>query len=451
MPYTYITYLQAKTALAQRLYDVTQRFYSDAECGVYVKESLQSFNALANFYREEFTFTASPTVTWYDLTALPGTLRSLSFTDADILSAIEYHILEPQTATYPLAWTGTLQFNLSDILNAIQQLRDQILSESNCTVTQSLIAAVPGRTFLTDTAIQLRRVCWIPVTGQGYTPNALIPLDVWGQQSFEAGFTQLAPGYPSTYRRSTEPPLSFDVDIQPAVPGQYDVLTVNAGTELTTTASSILPIPNDWCWANKWGALAQLLGRDSAAMDTFRAQYCLMRYKHAMMAMQSAPALMAARINDIPVVVESVANADYYAANWQGITAGSPTDIYYAGLNQLALSPTPDAGLYSITASVVRNMPLPTADADFVQIGRDDVSAVLDYAQHLALFKCGGSEFAQTEGLLKNFMRHCALYNSKLAALSQYLEFIDGRGHEDERINPTFNQLSPATAGGVSG
>jgi hypothetical protein len=443
MPYAAITFQQARQALAQRLYDSASLFVSDNENASYIIEALQTFNAFANFYRSEFSFNTSPNVTWYNLTTQKGTLRPITQTDAQLISSIQYHFLEPQNIAYPLVWAGSKQLGFMDILNAIQQNRDQCLSESGCTVMESLISATPGRTFLADTAIDIRRICWLPVSGFGFTANCLLSADTWAAQSFEAGFPQAGNGTPQLYLRSTEPPLSFDVDVQPAVPGQYDVLTVNGGQTLSITASTVLPVPNDWTWAIKFGAMAQLMGRGSAAADPFRAEYCMARYKQAIAAMRISPALLAGRINNVPVQVESVANADFYAANWQSLTPTQPNAIYYAGLNMIALSPQPDAGPYSVTASVLANMPLPVNNGDYLQIGRDDIQAVLDYAQHLALFKSGGAEFAASFPLYQSFMRHCMLYNSKLKALSPYLEQIDGLGRRDQQINPTFSQPAP--------
>ncbi len=447
MAYSFITFAQAKTALAQRLNDPAMQFWSDAELGTYIVESLRTFNALANFYRQEFLFSAQANITWYDLTDivnLPSTLRPLTQTDADLLSAMLYHLLEPQSGGYPLVWAGSLQFNYSDLLNAIQQTRDEIMSETGCTITESLVPALPGRIFLADDTIDIRRVAWIPVTGQGYSLNVLNPSDLWADQAFDSGFPQNAPSVPLKYRRSTEPPLGFDVDPQPAVPGSYDVLTVDAGATLSSMASTVLPIPDDWCWVAKWGALAQLFGRDGVAADGFRAQYCATRYKQGLAAMTSAPALIGARINNVPVFVEPITNGDSYNANWQGAAPGAPSALYYAGLNVVALSPAPSTAGYSVTANVVRNMVVPTVNGDFIQAGRDDIGAILDESQHIAMLKCGGAEFIQTLPLHLNLLRRCALYNSKLAAESLYLEFLDGRGQDDLRLHPTFQGASPA-------
>jgi hypothetical protein len=87
-------------------------------------------------------------------------------------------------------------------------------------------------------------------------------------------------------------------------------------------------------------------------------------------------------------------------------------------------------------------MPLPYADGDFLQIGRDDYYPVLDCAQHIAMLKLGGEEFARTFPLYKNFLRHCALYNSKLKAASLWLEWLDGRAQETIKVNPIFSPMA---------
>ncbi len=441
-----LSYGDARDALARRLYDTTKVLFSDAELGVYLFEALRTFNALANYYRDEFTFNTANGVTWYDLTdlsAMPNTLRPFTVTDLSLIKTIEYHLLEPQTATYPLIWTGSKQFTITDLLNAIQQVQDQMLSDSSCTITQRTVTApLQARTVLPNTVIDIRRVCWIPNTGLGQTVNCLLPSDIWAQQAFEVNFPTAAAAPPLSYRRSTTPPFGFDVDRIPPVAGNYDCLTIEAANPITgiaTTvcdaASTILPIPDDWTFLIKYGVLAQLLGRESVASDPLRAQYCLARYKHGIAAIQKAPALLAARIANVPVAVEAVTAGDYYRANWQGITPGLPTDCYHAGLNKLAFAPIPDAQ-YSVLLSVIRNMVLPSVNADCLVVGRDDIEAILDYAQHVAMLKVGGKEFLETVPLYDNFIAHCRRYNAALNAQSLYRELVEGLSKSDERLHP---------------
>lgn len=448
MAYTYITFAQAKTNLAARLYP-SSPFYADSELGVYIIEALRTFNALSNFQRTEFAFNTRTGVTWYDLTDatnLPNTIRAMTAKDSDLISAIQYHLLEPYNVTYPLSWGGSKQFTFLDLLNALSQIRDQILSETSCTLTQSLITAASGRTLLPGNTIDLRRVCWIPNTNAlGYTANLLMPADEHSNLSFEPGWPQLSAGTPNVFKQSAQPPPSFDVDVQPAVAGNYDALTVNAGAALSLTSATVLPIPNDWTWVLKWGALATLLNKDSSSRDVYRAKYCLDRFKQGLAALYRAPSILAARIANIPVGIDSVREADCYRANWQGIAGGTPDSVFCAGLNLLALSPIPNSNLISITAGVVENMPVPSADGDYLQVGQDDLEMILGEAQHIATFKCGGWEFSGTMPLHASFVRHCALYNSKLAAMSEFKEILYGKAFQEKVVNPVFSNADPVT------
>lgn len=454
MPYGHISFLQAKTELAQKLYP-SSPFYTDAELGIYVLEALRTFNSLANFQRSEFSFTLPPSVTWYDLTDttnLPTTIRPFTVTDLNLINQIQYHFLEPINSSYPLVWAGSKQFSLADIMKSLQQIRDQVLSETGCTITQSIIAANAGRTYFSEKVIDMRRVFWIPNTGFGYSPNLLFQADAWEAQSFEPDYPQASAGTPTLFMRSTQPPNSFDVDIQPAVHGNYDILTVNAGDDLSTSASSLLRVPDDWAWVIKWGALAMLLNRDSTARDSVRAQYCLDKFKQGMVALSKAPALLSARINNVTSLIDAVSEADQYAANWQADTPGVPESVFHAGLNMVAPYPIPGAAApYSMTVSVVSNMTVPTSDAAYLQIGRDDVEAILGEAQHVATFKQGGAEFLATMDLHASFVRHCALYNSKLTAMSEFRELLYGRSQRDKLVNPEFSTIDPETVEANSG
>ena len=63
----------------------------------------------------------------------------------------------------------------------------------------------------------------------------------------------------------------------------------------------------------------------------------------------------------------------------------------------------------------------------------------------MAMVKCGGAEFVEMFFFYGNFLRRCMLYNSKLSALSLYLEFLNGRGQSDEALHPSFQGADAAT------
>jgi len=63
---------------------------------------------------------------------------------------------------------------------------------------------------------------------------------------------------------------------------------------------------------------------------------------------------------------------------------------------------------------VVANIPVPSADGDFIQVDRGALNPLLDYAQHLAAFKMAGAEFHNTGRLRQNFYLAAATENARL-------------------------------------
>lgn len=442
--YSYITYSAARQQLANRLYDPTKKFWSDSELGLYIKESLRTWNALTSFWRGDFIFPTQSGTTWYDLTDttnLPNTLRPLTLTDVGVYKDIQFSLLEPSVGVNP--WTGvSTQFTADDLINAVQRRRDEILSVTGCTTTRRTVGAVAGRIALPDTVIDVRRMAYLPAVG---SPSAMWPDDTWGEQSFQQAYLQLPAGTPFTYLLSTEPPISFDVDRAPGSAGQYELLTVEAGQVLSASAPSFLSIPDDWVHLIKWGALADLLGRESNAKDSLRAKYCEQRYRMGLALLGNAPALLAMRIANTVMQVDSIRNADLYRTSWQAEAPGQPDTAFHSGLNLVGLASQPDAGPYSLTATVVENAPMPANDNSNLQVAREDLDAVLDYAQHIAAFKMGGAEFLSTLPLLERFMTKAAIYNSKLAEQGEFTSALYSLSQKQEQTAP---RMVPQEASG---
>jgi len=268
--------------------------------------------------------------------------------------------------------------------------------------------------------------------------------DVWAEQAYENSYLQSPPGTPQIMSVSSQPPLSFDVDIQPNVPGNYELLTIEAGGALSVLAANTLLIPDDWTWVLKWGALADLFSRESNGKDELRAQYCEQRYMQGLQLLTNASALLAMRLNNVPLNIDSVYNADAFNQGWQGATPTKPDTALVAGLNLIALSPTPDVGPYSVTATVAQNAPIPVAGTDPVQVGRDEYEAVIGYAQHLAAFKMGGAEMMATVPLLGRFIAAAQVYNSKLAQSGEFMNAIYGLSGLQKKANPEQAQAETA-------
>ena len=466
-PYSYITFAQTKQQLANRLYDSNMVFWQNAELGLYITEALRTWNALTSYWRGDFLFSTAAGQTWYDLTdqtQMPLTLRPYTVLDTDIYSMIQYRLLEPGT---PPLTINSLQFTADDIVQAVQRRLNELLAITGCTITRSSVGAVNGRITLNDSVIDVRRIAYLyqfPVSPGVTQPQAsvLFEDDTYAESSYNYYYTVTPAGIPLAYIQSTLPPINFDVDRPPAYAGSYELLTVNAGRTLDALVPGTLGMPDDWTHLLTWGALADLLGRESNAKDSFRAGYCETRYRMGLQLLQQAPALLALRLNNLVLQIDSTRAGDLYNNTWQNQAPAQPQFAYHAGLNLVALTPTPDLGgslygvglygvgayassvPYSLMATVVENAPIPATDGAFMQVGRDDLDCIIDYAQHLASFKMGGAEFAATTAHLKRFFAQAANYNSKLAEIAEYTSFLLGQSPRDDQMHPRYQPGEPA-------
>lgn len=480
-PFQYTTLTAARQQLASRLYDPGMVFWIAAELTLYIQEAMQTWNAYAQYWRGDFVFPiinnsvgygdggygeggygggATVTPTWFDITQATNTLRPYTITDAQLYNIIEYQLLEP--ANTGQTWFGSSQFGILDLQRSTQRRMDEILTTTGCTIAHSAVATVPGqvRTLLPDNVLDIRRLAWfpsqVPDSGYNYGPygyggyggmvgrsNVMWPEDVWSFQSFQNNYSSTSQGIPAAYAVSSQPQITFDVNLSPNTAGNYDLLTVNAGPTLTFLKPTIIPIPTDFVWVLKWGVLADLLSIESEAKDEMRAAYCNMRYQQGMKLLQNSPALLQLRINGVPIWMDAVRSADEYSTNWQNLTPGLPTNAFIAGLNLIALAPPPDDTGYSGTATVVQNAPIPVADLDYLEVSRGDYNAILDYAQHLALFKNGGAEFGATKVLYDRFVRQASLYNSKLRESGDFTDALYEQSERQEMMAPRVTKQMP--------
>lgn len=429
--YSHTTYAQAKSALSALLMDNQSNansnvlggagFFTNAELGGYIQEALYWWGGATNFWRDRGTFntnattpTIPPTLTadnpWYDLPTFLPTLRGYNITDSQAVSQILLHFLEPTS--------GGQLFSTSDILSALQKRRDQFLLETMIGISHYPIVwpSPPiGRLALADNVIAIRRAAWKTAIG---TWTVIPRSDEWYLLNYyQQGFPQTVTEVPEVYSVAVTPPLTVQLAPPPQGPGTLDLLAVESGATLTG-AGVLLGIPDNFWWVVKWGAMADLLGRDGPAKDPGRASYCEKRWKEGIEVAKLGQSAMFVSINDTPAYLESLDSVDTGRILWQNYSGNPPFMAVMAGLNLMALV-DPPAGSTNITVDCVQNAIVPSAEGDFLQVGREELAVILGYAKHLAVFKCGGAEFQATYPDLQRAFSLAITYNSKLKAATQ--------------------------------
>ncbi len=407
-------------------------FWTTAEINANVVEALRTWNAGARYWRNRVTFNTVSGQAFYDLSSTTGTSADLGYTvtDQDLVSSIEYSLLEPATFT---AWTGTTQFTLSDVVNALERRRNQFLVETGAVLTnytQNVAPPFAGRVAISNSVIDVRRLAW-QTTGNYYYP--LWREDEWAMDTLLQNWPG-TPGTPSVYSVSVVPPFTIQLAEPPMATGTLNLIVVSAGATLDPTIGVSMGIPDDYAWVVKWGALADLLGMSGPAADPLRAQYCEKRWQEGVQIAKEAPTVLDARLNNVPLQVSTLYELDTLSPTWQN-APGQPDTVAMAGMNMLILSPPPD-GVYSMTLDIVQNTPVPALTSTALVLSRDIQDAIIDESQHIAAFKQGGEEFLATVAEHERFMRMAGIYRERTRAQTSNHQSLMDRGQRQKKEIP---------------
>jgi hypothetical protein len=387
---------------------------------------------------------------------MAGSPRLRTITDVEVYAELEFMLLEPSNLTG--TWTGTNQFSLSVMSQALQRRRDEIIQITNC--NQQLLPNIPLtpntiRTELPDNVIDVERVRYIPggqlaggygtggygeggygvgnFTG-GPSPVTLYRDDTVAQEFYEAPLYQLNPGTPQTFSLSSEPPLSWQVDIPPNQPGTYEAIVLQSGAPFNPPTPTLLGIPDDFVFVLEFGALADLLGQESESTDHERADYCMKRYQEGLELMLKTPWIELGKINGVAVSCDSIADTDRYDPEWDSNPTGFGPVIVTGGPDWIAAPVGSGVGV-----TVLGNAPITDSTGTYIQCSRSDFDIILDLSQSRAMFKVGGAEFKAALELEKRAILACMAENTRLKSQGNFSDVLDERGQAQERAQNRYN------------
>lgn len=424
MPYTFSTFAQLKTQLAGRLADPSKIFWTDQELGIWLTEALRTFGLMSAFWRDRGTFNSSANTVFYSIASLLKNgggqlIRGHVVTDRDIIQELQLALLESTSSQS--SWTGTEMFSYNDLANAIQNRLNQYHSDTGLGVTRTVVnvASPPiGRQVLDQNTVDVRRVAWLGSSPENYY-TVLWREDERLLTAADQGWS-VNPNTPEAYSIMAPPPLTLQLAPIPISNGQLEILAVQSIALNPASAATVLNIPDDISPAIKWGALSDLLGNDGPARDPMRAQYCEKQYQLYVQMGRILPVIIHAELNGVPLIPCTLQELDSSNPNWENVIANASNpvqDIAIVSTGLIALSAVPDQA-YAVTLDVIRATPT-YSDGDNVQLGREQVDMILDYAEHLALFKVGGEEWQSTMKQAQSFIEQSLAYNQRISAAAR--------------------------------
>src|ERR1700677_271162 len=393
--YSQLTLTAAISQLGQRLNITpsTTSLWTITELQIILTTVLRMMNSLTWTWRQDFTFNiAGPAPVWTSLGALAGSPRLRTLYDTDAYTELEYLLLEPPSGQ---VWTGTNQFSISVLSQALQRRRDEMIQYGN--LNQVLLPTIPltpntSRTLLPDTVIDVERVRYIPATINNPpfapvtpAPTTLYRDDTVAQEFYEAPLYQQAPGTPSTFSLSSEPPLSWQVDVPPNLPGVYEALVLQSGTPFDPPTPTLIGIPNDLVYMLEFGALADLLGQEAESTDRERADYCMRKYQDGLQLMMKTPWIGLGKVNGQAVSIDSIYAMDRYSCNWDSQPTSFGPVIVAGGVDTIAVPVAQDIG-----CTVLANAPILDSTNTYLQVSPAQPDAMYVHRQARAFLKLGG-------------------------------------------------------------
>lgn len=134
-----------------------------------------------------------------------------------------------------------------------------------------------------------------------------------------------------------------------------------------------------------------------------------------------------ASFNDRPMNPTTLRDLDLGRPNWETELSTTGADVppmplmwAPAGLQMIAIWPADAAGNNSILMDGIMATPQLTTDAQYIDIGGEEVAILLDYCEHIACFKEGGADFQETMDEWQSFLKDCTTRNAITMASSKY-------------------------------
>ena len=400
MPYNHTTFAEAKQHLANELGDPGKVFFVDHELGRYIVEALRWWGLVAQYFRETGRVTTVAGQSFYYLenslfNGLGTTLlQGLTVTDRELINDINYALMEPQISAWAGGWVGTEMFSLEDLAETIESSRDECL-KLTASIAEGFDLGVTGsRVDLPSDHIRILRA---DINEAG--SSGPLPLFVDDQVQIYTTFKSSAnpqPGRPKAYAVSYSPQLTVDLWPLPSTVATLNIQGIKSGGVLDPTVSpTVLKVPDDASVILKYRTLADLFGEDGLARAPQMAQYCEMRYQEGLEAMGRYLSILWQNDGGPRGQITTISQWDQNRPTWRQGPNGTPRSVAQLNWNTIGVRPRPD-GAHVMTFETIRKAPIPTVDGDFIQVGREHIGAIYDYAVHIALVKSQGVEFEIT-------------------------------------------------------
>lgn len=440
MAYSQYTLASLTTQLGILLDDQSSLYWSVLEKHYAIWEALRTWGAYTSYWRDRGTLSYSPgtpptptTSPYIDLALALPNLRSRTWTLDQLTQEIQFACLEAASGIAGTGMSG--QISITSILQSIQRARNRFVIDAHIpfTLDTALAPVSPpnGLVEFPNTSVYVHNAVW--KDGFTGTYTNLWREDAWAIDRNDPTWT-LSPGQPRAFSESELSPLKLQIAPPPVGSGELSALTVDSLMLDLTDSAATFNLPDEWIHAVKYAALSDIFSSESQNSDPVRAQYAETRYQQAIDLAQSARSVARLLVNGVPLPLDSLAALDAAVPYWRNQTG--PPQIAGALYDMIGIYPAIPDQTYGLAIDVVRSAPLPVADSDPIQVGPEDINAIINYATHIMTFKCGGTEFKNSFSSYDAFLDQVRTRGRINKVKLRYMQAILAQPQKEEAERP---------------
>lgn len=416
--------LDFRNLLSKKLGDESNSFRSEAELNGIINESLLTFGAIAQSWKDQVELILDSSKQFYDLTTdlfIGQNLLAFTLTYQFILDRLNFILFEEISEISP---TSDLT-SLDEILKFARNRINQYQLRTGLIISKQVVdlASPPiNKVKIADEIIDPIRVGFIDSAVSNKTYK-LRKEDEGSLSSNSNSSLNTTSAIPNFYTSALGTLNEISIYPPPLNLGKLEILSINgipiaSAIELT----SIIPLPNNIIPYILFGVLADIFFKDGLGNDAARAEYCESRFEEGVVIGTNYTSILRASLNGNSIQLDSLANLDNNNYNWQN-TIKKPSLIGLAGYNLLS----PNGILndsYSLLLNVITNAYLPTNDEDFIDIKLEYIETLLNYCIHLAMIKDGIAAIKQTDSTKQQFLKVAVSNNIRMLKRGQSIEAL---------------------------
>lgn len=430
--YTHTSFIEFNNLVAAKLGDINKVYWTNDEINSYIKEALQTFGFISQFWKQRLFLKTQIDKNYYDLYIDLDNISQEYIVKGsydDIVNLINLQLIETLSILNPISEL----YDLNNVIKYIDKRLDEFLVHTGLNIGIYELPLLAG-IYKYEIPSYILDIVRISYKDSNDKYKELKKEDEGNLNYFDFDYLQ-DDTEPIYYTRVLDSNNLLKVYPKPINNSTLQlVCLVSRNKSLALTNDNVvyteqLLIPRDALSYIKWGVLSDLLRQDGLGQDLNRSNYCLQRWNEGLIVGKAYTSILNAYVNEVPISLDSLSDIDYFNPDWQNIIqALDGNNIPITNISSLILigynlffTDIISKAIANIELDCVVSAPI---SSDYIEIREEYLNILLDYIVHLASFKEGFARIESTSNLLNNFLTLALSHNYRLKQQGVTIEYL---------------------------